>query len=163
MKRTSKPSRRRFAILLGVCAIVFTVSACEERRKAGHLERGEEYFASGQYPEAIIEFLNVLQIEEDNTHAIDRLGIAFDESGQFAAAHGYLLQSAEREPTNEEFRARLARIYLLSGQRQEAREEAQAVLEVNPGNLEALAVFADTAGTEGELYAAVLRLEDARA
>ena len=106
--------------VLAALAVVLTTMGCEERRKNGHLERGEEYFAAGQYQEALIEFLNVLQIEADNARANDRIGGALYETGQYGSAFSDLQRTAERDPSNVEARAHLAKIYLLSGQREEA-------------------------------------------
>ena len=147
--------------VLAALVVVLSTTGCEERRKAGHLERGEEYFAAEQYQAALIEFLNVLQIEADSPQAIDRIGAALYETGQYGAAFSYLQRSAGRDPSNIEARAHLARIYLLSGQREEAREEAQAVLELDAQNLDALTTFADTGVTEEEMSNAVDRLENA--
>ena len=147
--------------VLTALVVILCTTGCEERRKAGHLERGEEYFAAGQYQEALIEFLNVLQIEADNPQAIDRIGAALHETGQYGAAFSYLQRSVERDPSNIEARAHLARIYLLSGQREEAREEAQAVLDLGAQNLDALTALADTAVTEEEMNDAVDLLANA--
>ena len=47
--------------------------ACsQEARKARHLERADQYFDQKEYREAVIEYRNVLQIEEDNAQDADR-------------------------------------------------------------------------------------------
>ena len=149
--------------LIIALAFLLTSSACStEAQKKRHLERGEEYFGEEQYQEAIIEFLNVIQLDENDRVANQRLGLALYNTGQLGPAFRYLQRAAELNPNDTEVRVRLATIYRYSGQIEEAREEAGAVLQDDPKNLDALTVFADTASSPGEIEGAMRRLENAR-
>ena len=86
------------------------------------------------------------------------LGIALFDTGQFGPSFASLQRAVEFDPENSEVRVKLGTIYLLRGMREEAREEAGAVLD-----RDALAVYADTATSAGEIDGAVRRLENARA
>ena len=149
--------------LLVALVIAISSSGCSpEAKKARHLQRGEEYLAEGKQQEAIIEFLNVIQLDENDPVATQRLAVTLYETGQLGPAFRYLQRAAEFDPDDTDVRVKLAMIYLYSGQREEAREEAGAVLEKGSGNLDALTIFVDTAATPGEIDGAILRLDRAR-
>ena len=149
--------------LLVALVIAISSSACStEAKKARHLKRGEEYLAEGKQREAIIEFLNVIQLDENDRVATQRLAVTLYETGQLGPAFRYLQRAAEFDPDDTDIRVKLATIYLYSGQREQAREEAGAVLENESGNLDALTIFADSAATPGEIDGAMLRLDGAR-
>ena len=75
------PSLRTHSRLIHVAtfalAVLMSTSACSTESKIKrHMERGDEYLEEGKYQEAIIEFLNVIQLDADHRDATQRLGIA---------------------------------------------------------------------------------------
>lgn len=162
------PSLRKHSRFIGVAisalTILLSTSACSTESKIKrHMERGDAYLEEGKQQEAIIEFLNVIQLDANHREATQRLGIALFDTGQFGPAFAYLQKAVEFNSDDAEVQTKLATIYLLRGQREEAREEAGAVLDRDATNLDALAIYADTAGSEGEIDGAIRRLENARA
>ncbi|MGH9459772.1 MAG: tetratricopeptide repeat protein, partial [Vicinamibacteria bacterium] len=152
---------RNFLGSLGLCLLV--VSACStEARKARHLERGDDYFAQGAYAEAVIEYRNVLQLEEVNAHAIERIGLSHFEQGELGQAFPFLLKAKELSPENLDVRAKLGSIYLMGGRLEEARQEATEILERDPANLDALVLASDTAREEEDVNAVFQDLENVR-
>ena len=149
--------------LLVVLAISISSSAhSTDDKTARHLKRGEEYLAEGKRQAAIIEFLKVIQFDEDDPIATQRLAVTLYDTGQLGPAFHYLQRAAALDPDDTDIRVKLATLYLYSGQTKEAREEAGAVLEKRRGDLDALTIFADTAATPGEIDRAMLRLDRAR-
>ena len=166
--RFAGPARERIRALarrglLVVLAISISSSAhSTDDKTARHLKRGEEYLAEGKRQAAIIEFLKVIQFDEDDPVATQRLAVTLYDTGQFEPAFHYLQRAAALDPDDTDIRVKLATLYLYSGQTKEAREEAGAVLEKRRGDLDALTIFADTAVTPGEIDRAMLRLDRAR-
>lgn len=161
------PSLRKHSQFVSVviaAAIIFmSTSACSTESKIKrHMERGDAYLAEGKQQEAIIEFLNVIQLDADHRDATERLGVALFDTGQFGPAFAYLQKAVEFKSENAEVQTKLATIHLLRGQREEAREEAGSVLDRDASNLDALAIYADTASSEGEIDGAIRRLENSR-
>ena len=115
--------------------------------------------AEGQHREAIIEFFNVIQLDDTHRVANKHLGMALYETGQLGPALRYLQRTVEFDPTDNEARVRLATIYRYGGQLEEAREESGAVLQTDPTNMDALAVFADTVEEAREESGAVLQTD----
>ena len=162
------PSLRKHSQFIRVAIAVLTISmstsACSTESKIKrHMERGDAYLEEGKQQEAIIEFLNVIQLDNNHLEATQRLGVTLFDTGQFGPAFSYLQRAVELDPENAEVQTRLATIHLLRGQREEAREEAGAVLGRDATNLDALAVYADTASSAGEIDGAIRRMENAQA
>jgi tetratricopeptide (TPR) repeat protein len=161
-KQVKRLGWRRAALVLGIA--LFASSACSKEAKiARYLERGDQYMKEGKTREAIIEYLNVIQLDERNRDATARLARALFDTGQFGPAFPYLQRAVEFDPNDLEARVRLATLHVFGGRIEEAREEAGFALDKDPNNLDALAIFAGTVGTEGEIDGAMRRLESARA
>jgi tetratricopeptide (TPR) repeat protein len=155
---------RERAILLVVIGLMMVAGCARspEVQKVRHLERGEQYFGREQYREAIIEYRNVLRIEQTNVRALRQLGIAHYHLGELGQGFRYLLKSRELTPDDLDVRLKLGTIYLLSSRRDETRGEAAYVLERNPKNLDALLLLAGAAVRPDEVDAALQRLEGAK-
>src|SRR2546422_8581188 len=117
------------ALLLAALVVVTGCTRSPEASKARYLSRADGYFDRQKYPEAIIEYMNVLRIEPGNAHAITRGGIAHFETGQLGMALPFLLKARELDPANLDARHRLGTIYLLARRPADARAEAAAILE----------------------------------
>ncbi len=134
-----------------------------EAKKARYLERGDRYVAREKYREAILEYRNVLRIDQNNARAIRQLGLAHYQLGDAAQAYAFLLKSQELDPNDLEVRLKLGAIYVLGRKPDEARQEANFVLGKEPRNLEALALLAGSATSPEEVADAIQRLEAAQA
>src|SRR5215471_19008194 len=143
--------------------IVVGCSRSPEAQKARHLERGDKYAARVQYREATLEYRNVLRYEANNARAIRQLGLAYYHLGEFGYAYRYLLKAQELTPNDLDVRLKLGAMYLLGGKTEEARQEANFVLEREPKNLDGLALLAGVASSSEEVDAAIQRLEAIRA
>ena len=154
---------QELTLLMVILALAAGCARSPEARKARHLERGDRYVKEEKYRDAIIEYRNVLRIEAANAQAIRQLGLAHFQLGEMGQAFRFLLRAQEGEPDNAEVRLKLASIYLLGGKPDEARAQAEAVLEKQPKNLEALVLAAGAATTPEGVEAAIRRLDAARA
>ncbi len=157
-----KRTRWHRAMLVVLIASMASSACSKEAKIARYLERGDQYLKEGKTREAIIEFLNVIQLDESNREATARLATTLYDTGQFGPAFQYLQRAVEFNPDDLEARVRLATLYLYSGRTEEAREEAGYAVDKDAKNLDALAVFASTATTEGEVDGAMRRLENVR-
>jgi tetratricopeptide (TPR) repeat protein len=147
-------------LLVAVALLTSSVACTDTPEK--HIERGDKYRAEGKQREAIIEYLNAIKLDQANRPATLRLGPMLFDAGQIGPAFRYLQKGVEFEPDNVDLRVKLATIYYYGGGAEQAREEASAVLDHDPKNLDALTIFANTASTEGEIDGAIARLEGSR-
>src|SRR6266850_6989430 len=150
-------------LLLGALVAITGCARSPEATKALHLSRADGYFERQRYPEAIIEYMNVLRIEPGNAHAITRAGIAHFETGQLGIALPFLLKARELDPANLDARHRLGTVYLLARRPADARAEAAAILERDPRHFDGLLLSAATVNTPADIDAEVRRLETTRA
>jgi Tfp pilus assembly protein PilF len=81
--RAAMPALKRInsraIVALLVAAVAFGCSS--EAKRAGLLKRADQYFESGEYDKAKIEYLNLLKTDPQNATAISRLGTIWFEQG----------------------------------------------------------------------------------
>jgi tetratricopeptide (TPR) repeat protein len=131
-------------------------SACSPRASEGkHLSAANQFFDSGQYDRAEIEYKNVVQLDPSNPQAIARLGIIYDDEGSLDKAIPFLRKGLELDPNNLQIHLKLSQIYLSTRNPKEARDQAGWVLDRNPLDPDAPILLAE-ATTNGK------DVEDAR-
>lgn len=148
-----------------VLVVLLALGSCArspEAKKARYLERGDRYFKTEKFREAVLEYRNALRIESNNAHASRQLGLAYYQLGELAQAYRYLLKAQEQEPGNPEIRVKLAQLYLVGGRAVDARNEAQQILEKEPKNLDALTIVAAAAQAPEEIDRAIRQLDAVR-
>lgn len=110
---------------------------------AASLDRADQYFAAGDFDKAEIEYLNVLKKDHRQPDALCGLGIIYHHQGRWITAAPLLIEGSKLAPTNTQARLCASMILLAAGSADEARTGAEAVLELEPDNLEAALLFAD--------------------
>jgi tetratricopeptide (TPR) repeat protein len=131
------------AKILSVCLAILLTACPTGIRKARALERGNRYFAAGEYDKAKIEYLIVLRGDPQNARAIQQLGFIWLEQGVPFRAAPFLLRTRDLAPQNTQARTKLALALMGLGQTAEARKEGLAVLQQDPANCDAILVLAD--------------------
>jgi len=152
-------SARVGTVFLMIALVLAGCARTPEAKKARYLERGNRYFKLEQYREAILEYRNVLRIDQKEPAATRQLGLAHYQLGQFGVAFRYLTQAQQLDPDNTEVRLKLASIYVLGGRPDDATAQVEAVLRKEPGNLDALVIFAGAANTPREIDEALARVQ----
>src|SRR5262245_54887348 len=120
-----RASRARIALLLPMFLVMTGCSKSPEAKETQHLERGDQYFAKGQFREAVIEYANVVRIDEKNARAYRQIGLAYYELGELVQAFPYLVKYLELEPDDQDARLKLATIYLAGRHPAKAREQVE--------------------------------------
>src|SRR5580692_4852459 len=98
------------AILLAGC------SRDPNVRKQAYLNSGQEYFKSGKYQEAVIEFRNAIQIDPRFAAAHWRLANAYLQLGSREEAYHELANAVSLEPENPDAQLDLANLLLVRRQ-----------------------------------------------
>ena len=139
------------------------VSGCSsETSKQSLLERARRDFEAGQYDNARIEYLNVLQLDPRNRIAIQQLGMIWFEDGAPIKALPFLLKTKELAPKELGARVKLAMAMLILGDASNARKEALAILDGDPTNDDGIILLADTARTPKEVDETAQQLQKLR-
>jgi len=132
-----------FAVLLAGAGV-----GCSAKVKSSyHLKRADQFFNSGQYRSAEIEYEDVLRNDPQNTKAWDRLGDIYYNEGRGPETVPVLLRAQQLDPTNLDVHLKLAALLLGAGQAKEAAGEAGFVLSHNPKDEQAPLLLANAAAT----------------
>ena len=149
-----------FTRLLSAILIAVIVSACSsETNKQNLLERAQRDVEAGQYDNARIEYLNVLQLDPRNGIAIQQLGMIWFEDGAPIKALPFLLKAKELAPKELGARTKLAMAMTILGDAPNGRKEALAILDGDPANDDGIILLADTARTPKEVEETAQRLQ----
>lgn len=139
--------RSVFAFLL-----MALIAGCSpERKKARFFQRAEDYFKSGQYNKAKIEYLNLLRLDPQNAVAYGRAGAIWFEEGAPLRAAPFFLKVRELAPNDVNNRIQLARVFLSLGDATNARKEVIAALALAPSNEDAIVLLAETDRTKEDV------------
>ena len=125
-------------VLLLVALLAVVNTGCSAKAKAErHLQKGDRYFAAGQYDTAEVEYLNVLRNDHENAQAIGRLGAIYFNQGRLQQAGPFLFKGRELATNDLDLRLKVASFYLVAGKTKEARTEADFVLAQRPQDAQA--------------------------
>src|SRR5437588_2280949 len=141
--------------LIAILVMVLVTSSCtSEMKKSRYLARAQRYFKAGEYDQAKIEYLKVLQTDSGNAVAYARCGAMWADEGVPLRAGAFLLKARELAPEDLDNRYKLALVYLQVGQANEAFKEATEILKQAPASGPALAILAETSVTPEQQQAA---------
>ncbi|MGB2663412.1 MAG: tetratricopeptide repeat protein [Candidatus Acidiferrum sp.] len=118
-------------------------------------------FQQGKFPEAMIFYGRVLQINPRSVDARYRLAQTHLKMGSWAAAYQELSKTVELDPQKWSAQLDLARLQLAAGKAQEARERSRLILHNNPKNVDAQILLSDADVAFGNLIEATEEAEAA--
>ncbi|HXV37081.1 MAG TPA: tetratricopeptide repeat protein [Myxococcota bacterium] len=118
---------KRILILAG-CALALAACKDNEERIAEHLSRGAAYQKAQDYPAAIIEYKNVLQLDPNNAAAHWGLAKGYLANQQIPEGFWELRESVRLDPDNEDARVQLSQLLLLGGDPDEALAQAEELI-----------------------------------
>jgi len=131
--------------LLVACSIL-SGAGCggdKERKKERFLAGGEEYFQQGQYPQALTQFKNVIQLDPTSAIGYYRLGLTYAKLGRAADTFVAFRKSVEADPAFPSAQIELGNLYLLSNRPFEAKQCARNALATDPGHWKAWILLAN--------------------
>jgi tetratricopeptide (TPR) repeat protein len=144
--------RRYLSTLLVAALVGATGAGCTKQvRKNLYLSRANRDFQAQQYDRAEIEYLKVLRVAPLEPKAIGNLGIIYYDQGRYPRAWGFLKKAAELTPADPAVRLKLSLTEFSLGRFKEARQDAERVLQKQPGQEDALTVLAGTALTSDDV------------
>ena len=137
------PSTHRSpALKVAVLALVLLLTACggAESRRASHMERGQKFYAAGNYEKARVEFRNALQITPNDAEARFMNGRVAEQLGDIRAAASMYQGAIDIAPDHAGARANLGRVMVFAGQPAHALEIVEPGLAKHPNDAELLTV-----------------------
>ena len=150
-----------------VCALIFLAasgSGCSRDpnvRKATFLEQGNRDFNQGKYPEALIFYGRVLQIDSRFVEAHYKIAQCHLKQGSWSAAYRELQRTIELQPENWLAQLDLGQILLAAGKAQEAKDHALLILRSNSRHADAQMLLANSDAVLGNLKVAIAEAKEA--
>lgn len=138
--------------------------ACERNptaRKQRFVESGDRYFDKGEFPEAVVEFSNALQIDPNLAAAHFKLGESYLKMQRFPDAYRELQRAAELDPSNSKASLNLG-LMLISGRSYDQVEPiATKMLESNPNSTDAHLLLSELHRVQGKFDLAFQQIRQA--
>jgi tetratricopeptide (TPR) repeat protein len=140
-------------------AAVMVVGCSNESRQARSMERAKAFLDAGELEKAKIEYMSIIQKQPTNAEAFRQVGWIWSQQGSGIQAVRFLSRAEELEELPAEMRLKLGRGLLVLGAVVKAREQAEAVLQKDAANGEALVLLAEAVSNKDELEATRQRLD----
>ncbi len=128
--------------------LIVTLSACSqsnEKKVQKHMQRGEDYLSAAKYPEAAIEFKNVVQIEPKSAKGRYNLAQAYINMGggpNLQLAFSEFSKAVDLDPGMMDAQLMLGNMLLLSRAFDKSLEKAELVLKADPDDMDAMVLKA---------------------
>lgn len=141
--------------------IAIAAGCSKEAKVANHTQKGDAFYASGDYEKARIEYLNVTRLSPTNAHAFAQIGHIFYENGMALKSAAFYSRAIELGDQSPGVRARRA-VLLAMGDRAKGEEEALAALERDPQHEEAMLLLADIAVVNNKIAEVRMKIGELR-
>jgi putative PEP-CTERM system TPR-repeat lipoprotein len=151
--RTTQP----LALLLGSALLV---ASCQKSPEAA-IRKGDTFFQEGHYKEAILEYRNALQINQQLGEVHLKLGDTYAKNNDGLNAIKEYIRAADLLPENNDAQLKAASGLLLAGRFDEARGRADKVLERDKQNVRAQILRGNALANLKDLDGAITEYENA--
>jgi tetratricopeptide (TPR) repeat protein len=111
-----------------------------EERESKYIERGKTLFEQGNLVKAEIEFKNALQINPKGTEARYHMGLIAEREGDLKKAYGAFRTVAAEQPDHFGAHLKLAQLYAIARQIEDAEQEAKIAGELKPNDPDLLSI-----------------------
>jgi len=134
---------RRYLLVL-TTLLPLALAACDgaEEREAKYLGRGKNLYTAGDYVKARLEFRNALQINPKGVEGRYYLGLIDEAQGDLRNAFVNFTKAEQQDPNMTDAQMKLGNYYFASNDMEQAQRRADAILQREPDNANALALRA---------------------
>jgi len=115
-------------LVLAACSLVMGACQDDAEKAVEHLSRGAAYQTAKDYPSAIIEYKNVLQLDPNNSAAHWGLAKGYLANQQIQEGFWELRETVRLDPDNKDAREQLSQLLLLGGDPDEALAQAEELI-----------------------------------
>jgi tetratricopeptide (TPR) repeat protein len=146
----------RAVALVSAAAIAVLVGGCggAKSRLASHMHRGQDYFQSGDFAKASVEFRNAMQIDPKDSQARLMAAETAEKLGQPRGAYSLLRSVVDDHPENMEARTALGRLLVTVGDPKQGLEIIKPALAARPDDASLLAIRSSVKAAEKDLAGA---------
>jgi tetratricopeptide (TPR) repeat protein len=130
-------------------------------RKQKYFERGNRYFESGKFPEAVIEFSNAVQLDPQYGAAHFKLGESYLKMQRLQDGYSELQRTVELDPGNTKAQLDLGLIMIAGRSYVHVAPIAKQMLAVDPNNADAHLLLSELNRAQGKFDAALEEINKA--
>jgi len=159
--------RLKPSVLACACtATLLVLSGCAspQAKEAKYLEQGKREFQSKNYAIAVLHLKSAIQAQPKDAEPYYQLGLVYLAAGDFNPGASYLRKAVELNPQHTGAQLKLAELMASSRSREiveEAQKRTEDVLNLLPGDVDALNVLALTELRLGKPESAEAHLQQA--
>ncbi|WFP50709.1 tetratricopeptide repeat protein [Methylomonas sp. EFPC3] len=118
-----------FLLLIGCNSPVETADS--------HLQKGKDFIEKGEFDKAFLELKSANQSDDKRGEVYYYLALLDEKSNNYKSMKQNLIRALELDANLLQARLKLGKLHVLFGELDKASEQAKAVLNVDPANLEA--------------------------
>lgn len=136
------PVRAAAVIVLTLGVVLLAGCTGADARRQSYIQRGQQYFANGDYLRASVEFRNAMQVMPKDPQARVLAGEAAEQMGRYREAAGLFASVVESNPDEVRARVDLGQMYCFGHAPQQALKLIAPALAKHPDNAQLLTVRA---------------------
>ncbi|MBN2384852.1 tetratricopeptide repeat protein [bacterium] len=158
----TSPKKLMFGIIgLALCLILTGVAywGWSSYSTSRNKTLGSQYFTEGKYDQAVLHFQRYLDKQPNDLIALGKLGESYLKIEKYQQALAALTKI--KNPPSET-RTLLAEAYVRSGNNLEAQKQYEAIIEAEPGNIDAILGLAKIYYQNGDPQQAIKHFQSAR-
>ena len=159
-------SSSRTGIAIVAMVAVLGLAGCKHDpnvQKRKYFESGKRYENEGKLREAAIQFSNALKVDRNYSAAHYELAKTYIQLGSMIAGYQELQRTVTLDPANLQARLDLGNMLLAGGVPLRAKDQANAILKVQPNNADAYALLSHIAQKQGDHDQALTLIQHALA
>lgn len=153
------------SILGGVYLLLasLVVSSCTDAdtQKRRHLERGDQYVSEKKDDFAVIEYASAVKIDPKFGEARLKLAETHERMNNLRAAFPEYIRAADALPDNRDAQLKAIRILLMGGRFEDAKVRAEALLQKNDRDVDAILLRANAMAALRDPAGAIAQIEEA--
>src|SRR6266581_6110971 len=128
-------------VSLSIAALLMSACATPEKAKAQHVARGQALLKDKKFQEAVLEFRNALQIDDQFADAHWGLANAYEGLQRYQESFEEMKEVIDLDPNNLDVRVKLGNYYLVGSNQSpaaigEAERLAKEVLQKDANHIE---------------------------
>ena len=140
-------------------SLILILAGCGAEHPQEYLEEGKALFIKGDLESARVQFQNALQLDPKFADAYYRIALIDEQKHNWQGMMANLFEAVANDPRHLDGQNKLGQIYLSAGQPDKAAEQVKLVLQVNPGNPNALLLDSSIQFRKGNYFEAMQGVE----
>ncbi len=155
--------RNKYKLFFLVCAFILQGCGDSSERSLEYLSSAKSYYEKENYDKAKLELKNALQINNKLSEAYFYLSLVNEKERNWKEMYTHLAQTLKLDPENDKARLKLAKLYLLGGNLDQAALEIKLLSEKKADDPDVIALNGAVLLKQGDTISALAEAKKALA